>query len=284
METGRAEPIWNYCGNSTTRPEAGEGRQVLQGTSRQLSCPVAFRRACSSSGLHTRQKRPALASHPRDRKENDLGLFAGAVGIVANHRVCCGEARELNGFGRIDMDERKNNDESIRGVLFNPAGAQEDLHAGIDAYLEQYRIYVEYADKVTERRQQANSFFLAVNTGIIGIIGFLYSKDSAIIAPFLDVFLSLAGVMLSVFWYRLVYSYRQLNAGKFMIVQLMEEKLPVSPYKAEWHALGAGKDKDLYLPLTHVEVWIPIMFSIFFTICILYAIPWCELVRDVSGS
>ena len=60
----------------------------------------------------------------------------------------------------------------------------------------------------------------------------------------------------------IVRSYRQLNAGKYMVVGLLEERLPASPYwKAEWQALGEGKDLRRYLPLTHVEQWVPLIFA-----------------------
>ena len=37
--------------------------------------------------------------------------------------------------------------------------------------LEIYKLYVQMADNISARRQSANSFFLTVNTAIIGIVG-----------------------------------------------------------------------------------------------------------------
>ena len=64
-------------------------------------------------------------------------------------------------------------------------------------------------------------------------------------------------------WYWLIRSYRQLNAAKYAVIGAIEEKLPISPYwAAEWHALGEGEDSTRYLPLTHLEQWIPALFAV----------------------
>ena len=39
--------------------------------------------------------------------------------------------------------------------------------------LEQYKLYVEMADRISARRQTANSFFLSINTAIIALISYL---------------------------------------------------------------------------------------------------------------
>ena len=63
-------------------------------------------------------------------------------------------------------------------------------------------------------------------------------------------------------WYYLVRSYRQLNTAKYEVVGALEERLPASPYwRAEWWALGEGKDPARYWPLSHIEQWLPILFA-----------------------
>jgi len=62
-------------------------------------------------------------------------------------------------------------------------------------------------------------------------------------------------------WFWLIRSYRQLNTAKFQVIGALEERLPASPYwRAEWFALGEGKDKSKYWPLTHLEQWVPLLF------------------------
>ena len=64
-------------------------------------------------------------------------------------------------------------------------------------------------------------------------------------------------------WFWLVRSYRQLNSGKYAVIGALEERRPASPYwRAEWTALGEGKHKGKYWPLTHLEQWVPAAFGL----------------------
>jgi hypothetical protein len=130
------------------------------------------------------------------------------------------------------------------------------------ALLEQYKIYVEMADRISARRGFTNTFFLTLNSAIFTLIGaFWMNRPHA--ASWLLIFplVVLLGQCLAWFW--LVRSYRQLNAAKYAVVGALEERLPASPYwRAEWKALGEGKDPSRYWPLSHLEQWIPALFAI----------------------
>ncbi len=165
----------------------------------------------------------------------------------------------------------------VKEALFRPAeenGAAPDL-----AYLEQYKLYLELLDKVSERRQTANSFFLSVNTGLCAVIGYFFSKEiSPELRPLLW-FVPFAGILLSYFWLRLVRSYRDLNTAKFKVVHLVEERLPLSPYKAEWIALGEGVDPHRYTPFTHLEIWVPRSFILMYSGLVIFLIPWMQIIQ-----
>ncbi len=49
-----------------------------------------------------------------------------------------------------------------------------------DHALEQYKICVEMADRVSSRRNLANTFFLTLHTLLFGTLGFLYEKGPVI--------------------------------------------------------------------------------------------------------
>jgi len=128
--------------------------------------------------------------------------------------------------------------------------------------LEQYKIYVEMADRISARRGLANTFFLTLNSAIFTVIGVFWTNRPHA-ASWLLVFpvLVLFGQCMAWFW--LVRSYRQLNAAKYAVVGAFEERLPASPYwRAEWKALGEGRDPSRYWPLSHLEQWVPILFAI----------------------
>lgn len=132
---------------------------------------------------------------------------------------------------------------------------------------EQYKLYVEMADRVSSRRNIANSFFLTLHTLLLGAIGFSLEKAPQIVERWVIVFPLAAILLLCVSWWMIIRSYRQLNTGKFLVIGEFEKRLPASPYwSAEWKALGEGKDLKKYLPLTHVENWVPVIFAFLYIV------------------
>lgn len=168
-------------------------------------------------------------------------------------------------------------------ILENLTGISKDDYGEnySDHILEIYKLYVDMANCISERRQKANSYFLTINTAIMAIVGCinLLVNESAVF--FLFALVAIAGMVLSFFWYRLVLSYKQLNSGKFKVIHVIESKLPIRPYEAEWTALGCGKLPCLYNPFTHIEIKIPwVFFSLHAIILIisLYLIFRCQCV------
>jgi hypothetical protein len=157
-------------------------------------------------------------------------------------------------------------EEALRGVSPSEYGEKYSDHV-----MEQYKLYVEMADRISARRQTANSFFLSINTALLAFVG-LYASTAQ--APDLPLSWTLAvataGVVLCYSWYRLVRSYSDLNGGKFRVVHAMEQLLPLAPYDAEWESVGRGTDPRLYLPFTHLEIRIPWIFMVLYVILALY--------------
>ena len=46
----------------------------------------------------------------------------------------------------------------------------------IEHLLEQYKIYISSVEKISDRRQKANEFFLALNSALVTLLGFVISK------------------------------------------------------------------------------------------------------------
>ena len=141
-------------------------------------------------------------------------------------------------------------------------------------FLAIYQLYVEMADRISSRRQSANSYFLSMNTAIIALVGYvqLTSQTSSTASFFWSV--PVTGMVLCFLWYRLVRAYKNLNSGKFKVIHEMEKMLPLKPYDAEWVALGKGKRPDLYLPFTRIEMVVPWVFFSMHLLVLLTAIPW----------
>ena len=150
-------------------------------------------------------------------------------------------------------------DKGLKDRLWNEGvfDEYEDKGKYRDHVLEQYRIYIEMADRISARRSTANTFFLTLNTLVVATLSACEEKFSRLSFAVA----CMAAIVLWYVWKRLIESYRQLNTAKYTVVGELEKKLPASPYwSAEWSALGEGKDPKKYKPLTAVETWVPVVF------------------------
>lgn len=136
--------------------------------------------------------------------------------------------------------------------------------------MEIYKTYHDSIEKVAEKRQNTNSFFLTLNTGILELIGFLFQKDAPVILKPLYLILPIIGIISGVFWLKLVNSYRQLNKGKFDVLYELEEQLPFDVYNKEWNKLGKGENPKIYKPLTSIEKFIPKTFIVLYGLFTIY--------------
>lgn len=166
---------------------------------------------------------------------------------------------------------------SEEGRLSSPLFHEKHEEFPKEYLLEQYKLYVEMADRISHRRQTANSFFLSINTAVIALVGYLNTAiETKSMAGFVWP-VALAGIVICYLWYRLIRSYRDLNTGKFKVIHMIEEKLPIKPYDAEWEVLGRGERKDLYLPFTHIEIAVPWVFIALHAFILLCYIPWLPI-------
>src|SRR5262249_2798341 len=107
-----------------------------------------------------------------------------------------------------------------------------DAAAHQAAILEQYKIYVEMADRSSQRRGLTNTFFLTLNTAIFtGIAAFWQHKPAGEVWLLAFLLAMLLGECFA--WFYLLRSYRSLNAAKYQVVGALETQLPASPY---WRA------------------------------------------------
>jgi hypothetical protein len=132
--------------------------------------------------------------------------------------------------------------------------------------LEQYKLYMEMADRISERRDKANGFFLTLNTAVISAIGIFLDKFGSFRPIWIVLLPTAALVLLCGFWFRLVKSYRQLNSQKFILIGEVEEKLPVRLWSTEWKRLGEGKAASKYVPLSEIEENIPVVFGVLYVV------------------
>lgn len=153
--------------------------------------------------------------------------------------------------------------ERVKAVLFpkGTAFTEPDLQR----LLEQYKLLVQTSESVVLRRQGVNTFFLTINTLLLSGIGLLAKQGlQGQFGAIGMMGISITGVILCSAWTRLVRSHRQLNAGKFAIINTIEKHLPASMFEAEWVALGEGKDDRKYQPFTKTEEATPVVFGVIY--------------------
>lgn len=143
-----------------------------------------------------------------------------------------------------------------------------------DHLLEQYKLYVQTSQQVSEKRQNANNYLLTLNSSLVTLFvvflsTFGHHRWNALIPA--------TGLIVCFIWYSLVDSYKDLNTAKFAVIHEFEQQLPVAPFRHEWWVCGHNRNKkqkpieDRYVPLTHLERFIPAMFAVLYVVLAVYA-------------
>lgn len=149
-----------------------------------------------------------------------------------------------------------------KDTLFGPTESEYGTEYKSHLF-QQYKLYVEAADRVSARRATSNTFFLATNTALVTIMGFaipqMLSQHSL-----WAILYTLGGIFLNYYWKTIINSYRQLNTAKFQVIHKLEQHLPAKLYDHEWELLGSGKDAAKYKQLTKVEQNVPYVFMIIY--------------------
>lgn len=148
----------------------------------------------------------------------------------------------------------------------------------IEHLLEQYKIYIASAEKISDRRQKANEFFLGLNTALVALLGFVATKMNQGDITSILVLASVAGITMCYLWYRIIRSYDGLNGGKFQVIHAIEARLPLALYDTEWEMLGRGKNKEIYWPFTKIERWVPWIFVVIYSLLALSTLPWRDMI------
>lgn len=115
--------------------------------------------------------------------------------------------------------------------------------------LEQYKIFVDTSEKITEKRLNSNKFYLALNSFVFGLASYLTIDKNLI-----TIVLACIGILISFVWSECISSYKILNSAKFKVILEMEAHLPSTPFKKEDEHLKG------YYRLTKLEKFVPYIF------------------------
>ena len=149
--------------------------------------------------------------------------------------------------------------ENIQNILF-VSNIENYGDKYIEHLLDQYKIYINATEKISERRQKTNEFFLALNSALLALLGFITAKTNQVELNSILIASSISGITMCYLWYRMIYSSKGLSDAKFRVVDAIEARLPLALYDTEWEMLGRGENKKLYWPFSHIELRVPFIF------------------------
>lgn len=128
-----------------------------------------------------------------------------------------------------------------------------------------YQLYLATAEKVSERRAQANSWMLSVNGAIVALYGYLQADRAIISTGQKEIWIwaiPVAGAIMCLAWAALLTSYRKLNRAKFAVLMQLEAELPVPLFTREQDLLSS----DARRSLSAIETAIPACFGLLYAV------------------
>ena len=121
---------------------------------------------------------------------------------------------------------------------------------------DQYKLYVQSAENVSTRRVASSRYLLTVNAALAALYSFQSQNPGP---PWLTLLVPVLGILVSLLWYQIITSHRNLNKIKFKIIHRLEKRLPAALYTHEWTLADQGRGKP-YRSVTDIEKWIPLVF------------------------
>jgi hypothetical protein len=140
-----------------------------------------------------------------------------------------------------------------------------------DQKLALFELYLATAEKVSDRRAQANAWMLSVNSAIVALYGYLQADKMAVGAAQKAVWLwaiPAAGAIVCLAWITLLTSYRKLNRAKFAVLTQIEADLPIPPFTREREAYRRDRRRSL----SYVESLIPGCFALLYAVMLVAAV------------
>jgi hypothetical protein len=140
-----------------------------------------------------------------------------------------------------------------------------------DTKLVLFELYFATAEKVSDRRAQANAWMLSVNSAIVTLYGYLETDKHSVPTVQKTVWLwaiPAAGVLVCIAWSALLTSYRQLNRAKFAVLEEIEADLPLRPFTRERETYMRDRRRSL----TYIETAIPGCFALLYLAMLIAAI------------
>jgi hypothetical protein len=142
---------------------------------------------------------------------------------------------------------------------------------GKDPKLVLFELYLGTAEKVSDRRAQANSWMISVNSAIIALYGYLQADKISVGTTQKMIWLwaiPLSGALVCLAWAAQLTSYRKLNRAKFAVLRQIEAELSLSLFASEREAYRRDRRRSL----SYVETLVPGGFILLYLVMLVAAI------------
>lgn len=158
-------------------------------------------------------------------------------------------------------------DKTCRANIF-AAGEKEYGPLYREHYFAQYRQFAESVGYNSELKLKINTYFVTINTALITAIGLSISRP--LFSPLIwHDLIPFAGILVSVIWWGVTYSYKQRSVAKLRILHCLEEKLPLALYKTEWQLMDENHATPIKKFFFRIDLFIPWVFVISYLLFII---------------
>ncbi len=130
---------------------------------------------------------------------------------------------------------------------------------------EQYKLYVEMANDVSNRRDKTNKYYLTLISLLITVFSIIISITYKLQIVLIPIIIT---IMICYIWMKNIEAYSTLNRAKFDVINEIENDLPVKGLSIEWDLLQLYN----YNELTKVEKIVPKAIIYILTIVIILII------------
>jgi len=146
--------------------------------------------------------------------------------------------------------------------------------------MEQYKMFVQTSEDLVSRKQTVNTFYVTLNSILLGAIVSIVCAVGDIMTVAGDnfviyiiaAFLSVIGVVICCSWMTLLTSYSDLNASKMAIINCIEERLALKLFDTEWALLTRRIGNKKYRSFTVKELAVAKIFVALYVLIMIAAI------------
>jgi hypothetical protein len=190
----------------------------------------------------------------------------------------------------------------------SPQGGGPPISAPVS--FEEFQLYYESAERVTERRLSTNRWNYSVSTAVILAIGAILSWSTAhetfrFVAAVGTLFLSGMAFFFCNYWIKQIDDFKALNTAKFKVLEKMAPNVifegpngpsnarSFEPFKKEWEDLEAARalqplpgrvQRVLALKSTRQEYFLPMAFRLLFLIIFLLTLIFIFISHGIIFS